>query len=86
MLRLVEVIFEIVKGILEATIVKRTIYIDSVRLYIPNSNVDIILLRYILYKKPKNLVNTLNAVKVSIAFIIFLIISPPIYIWLNLYK
>jgi len=68
------VILDTVNGILAPMIVINTIYTESVILYMPSSFVVIILARYILYINPRHLVATLNIVKVSIAFKIFLII------------
>ena len=47
---------------------------DVVKLYIPSSVVVKILLRYILYKKPKHRVRMLNRVNVNNALIIFLMV------------
>ena len=72
-----DVIFDIVSGMLEETMVIKTIKTENAILYIPSSVVVIILLRYILYMKPKNLVKMLNIVSVNRARINFFIISPP---------
>ena len=74
---LIDVIFDMVRGILAPTKVIRTVKMDNDKLYIPSSVVVIMFDIYILNMNPRHLVATLNNVSVSIAFNNFLIISPP---------